>query len=63
MPGSSVALPARASSATETGLCADHPRRLAVGEHPVAHRPVELVQGAQLVQRGGDLGITHRPSP
>ena len=37
----------------------DHPRRLAVGEHPVADRAVELVQGGELGHRGGDLGVAH----
>ena len=32
----------------------------AVGEHPVFDRAVELVEHAQLVQGGGDLGIGHR---
>ena len=31
----------------------------AVGEHPVFDGAVELVEDAQLVQRGGDLGVGH----
>ena len=42
---------------------ANHPRRLLVGEHPVADRAVELVQGGELGHRLGDLGVSHRHRP
>ena len=36
-------------------------RRRAVGEHPVFDRAVQLVQGRQLVEGGGDLRVGHLP--
>src|SRR5581483_3925727 len=39
---------------------ADHPRRLAVGEDAIADGAVQLVQGGELAQRVGDLGVSHR---
>ena len=41
---------------------ADRLGRGAVGEDPVFDRAVELVEDAELLERGGDLGIGHTPS-
>ena len=44
------------------GALPDHSGRLAVGEHAVPDRPVELVQRRQLGQGIGDLGVSHAPN-
>ena len=41
---------------------ADRLCRRAVGQHAVFDRPVELVEDAELLQRGGDFGVGHTPS-
>ena len=43
------------------GALPDHSGRLAVGEHAVPDRPVELIQRRQLAQGIGDLGVSHAP--
>ena len=39
----------------------DHPRRLLVGEHAEAVSAIELVEGSELAEGGGDLGVSHPP--
>ena len=58
-PGISVARPARGQLGDRDRALADRLRGGAVGEHPVFDRAVELVEDAQLVERGGDLGVGH----
>ena len=58
-PGISVARPAAARSATETGLSRIALCGVAVGQHPVFDGAVELVEDAQLFEGRGYLGIGH----
>ena len=58
-PGISVALPAGGQLGDRDRALADRLGGVAVGEHPVFDRAVELVEDSQLVQRGGDLGVGH----
>ena len=44
------------------GAVASGPRRLLIGEHPIAVGPVEVVEDAQLAEGGGDLGVAHGPN-
>ena len=61
MPGSSVTRPSRTSCSTETEDSRTVLRRGAVGDHAVLHGAVELVEVAELVEGGGDLGVRHEP--
>ena len=52
--------PARVISSTDAVGLADRLRRVAVGEHAVDDRAVELVEVGELVEVKGDLGVAHR---
>ena len=57
IPGSSVARPCARQRGDRHRRVADRLGGVAVGDDPVDDRAVELVQVAQLVERGGDLGV------
>ena len=57
MPGSSVARPSRGQRRDRDRRLAHGLGRVAVGDDAVDDRPVELVEVAELVERGGDLGV------
>ena len=57
IPGSSVARPWRARRGDRDRRLADRLGRVAVGDDPVDHGSVELVQIAELVKRLGDLDV------
>ena len=50
----------RVNAYQQRGTIAYALRGVAVGEHPVAHGAVQLIQRPQLIQRGCDLGVAHR---
>ena len=58
-PGTSVARPCAGQLGDRDRALADRLGGGAVGEHAVFDRAVELVEDAQLFQRGGDLGVGH----
>src|SRR4029079_5434413 len=44
------------------GAVGDRPGRVLVGEDPEAVGAIELVEGAELAERCGDLGVAHAPN-
>ena len=64
IPGSSVTRPSRVSAATDTRRVAHDLRGVAVGDHAVDDRAVELVEVAELVERVRDRAVGwRRPRP